>query len=372
MRVLIWQWGRRGAGPLVAVAMARQLSAVPGIETCLSLSTGAELLGLPGAPVNDLPVRTYADRRGFAARILGSPLLVRRMAAAVRAAGVDVALCAMPAPLDFAMAAALRRAGVPYAVVVHDAQRHPGDTFPMQMALQRWLLRGASMLFALSSHVSTQLRARGSGLGCPLRLASLPPFVFWPPPPAVGAHDGPLRLLSFGRLLPYKGLDLLADALAQLGARQDMVIRVVGSGPEGPELERLRALPNVTVENRWVPESELGALLGWADALVLSHREASQSGVAAAAIAARRWVVSTRVGGLVEQLNGQDMAILCEPDAASLASALAGLPGRPIPPGVASTAWGETAEAMAAALREMMTGVPEPASPSHRQDAKVA
>jgi glycosyltransferase involved in cell wall biosynthesis len=372
MRVLIWQWGRRGAGPLVAVAMARQLAMLPGVETCLSLSTGAELLGLPGAPRNDIAVGTYEDRRGFVARILESPLLIRRMTKALRAAQVDVALCAMPAPLDFVMAAALRRAGIPYAVVVHDAQRHPGDTFPLQMALQRWLLRGASMLFALSTHVSAQLRARGFGGDFPLRLASLPPFVFWPPPPAVGAHDGPLRLLSFGRLLPYKGLDLLADALALLGARDDMVVRVVGSGPEGPELGRLRAIPNVTVENRWVPESELGELLGWADVLVLSHREASQSGVAAAAIAARRWVVSTRVGGLTEQLQGQDMAILCEPNAASLAAALADLPGQAAPPGVAPTAWGDTAEAMVAALREVVPGVPEQVTPPRHHDAKVA
>jgi glycosyltransferase involved in cell wall biosynthesis len=352
--------------------MARQLAGVAGVETCLSLSTGAELLGLPGAPVNDLPVRTYEDRKGFAARIIGAPLLVRRMADAIRAAQVDVAVCAMPAPLDFAMAAALRRAGVPYAVVVHDAQRHPGDTFPLQMALQRLLLRGASMLFALSSHVATQLQARGFGRELPLHLASLPPFVFWPPPPPACSHGGVLRVLSFGRLLPYKGLDLLADALAQLGGRQDMVVRVVGSGPEGPELERLRALPNVTVENRWVPESELGGLLGWADALVLSHREASQSGVAAAAIAARRWVVSTRVGGLVEQLEGQDMAILCEPNATSLATALAALPGRNAPVGVAPTAWSETAEAIVVALRDMVPNLPETVTPPRRHDAKVA
>ena len=59
-------------------------------------------------------------------------------------------------------------------------------------------------------------------------------------------------------------------------------------------------------------EEEVAALLGWADGLVLSHREASQSGVAAAAIAARRWVIATRVGGLAEQLGRERMAVLCD------------------------------------------------------------
>jgi glycosyltransferase involved in cell wall biosynthesis len=142
------------------------------------------------------------------------------------------------------------------------------------------------------------------------------------PPPPPFAHGGLPRLLCFGRLLPYKGLDLLASAARELHGCE---LRVVGSGPESPELASLRELPGVTVENRWVPESEIGALIAWADLLVLPYREASQSGVAPAATAAGRYVVSTRVGGLVEQLGGHELAVLCEPDAASLTSALRGV-----------------------------------------------
>ena len=97
---------------------------------------------------------------------------------------------------------------------------------------------------------------------------------------------------------------------------------MVGQGPEVPALASLRALPGVTVENRWVPESEVGALLAWADALVLSHTEASQSGAAAAAVAARRWVVATRVGGIAEQLAREPLARLCDPTPESLADAI--------------------------------------------------
>lgn len=353
MRVLVWQWGRRGAGPLVAAAVARALAALPGTEAVLSLSTGAELLAVAGAPSNDLPMRTYTDRTGFALRVLGIPWMAPRLARTIRALQIDVALCAMPAPLDFAMAAALRRAGVPFAVVVHDAQLHPGDAFPLQIALQRHLIARADLLFALSTHVASQLRARGLRPGQPLLQATLPPFVFGPMPPPVRAHGGKLRLLSFGRLLSYKGLDLLADAMAQLGPRDDIELRVVGCGPDSPDLDRLRALPGVTVENRWVPETELNALLGWADALVLTHREASQSGVAAAAIAARRWVVSTRVGGLVEQLQDQETAILCAPEPTAIAEAIASLPALVAPAAIPATDWSNSAELMAEGLRSL-------------------
>ena len=232
----------------------------------------------------------------------------------------------------------------------------------MQMRLQRRLLGHADGLFALSTHVADRLLQQGAA-GRLLPTGALPPLAFGPPPPPPMAHGGPLRMLSFGRLLPYKGLDLLADALALLGPHADLRVRVVGSGPESTVLDALRAMPGVTVENRWVPEDEVGTLLAWADTLVLSHREASQSGVAAAAIAARRWIVATRVGGLAEQLQRVPGAVLCDPDPDSLAAALRML----LQGGAAHTldgdpsaAWRAVSEQMAGALAGLRrTGTPD-------------
>jgi glycosyltransferase involved in cell wall biosynthesis len=136
-------------------------------------------------------------------------------------------------------------------------------------------------------------------------------------------------------LRAYKGLDLLAEALRSLGSRMDWDVRVVGQGPESPALAALRMLPRVSVENRWVPEDEIGALLSWADVVVLPYREASQSAIAPMALAAGRRVIATRVGGLPEQLEGEPLATLCAPDAASLAEALTGVslvPVKDVPP----------------------------------------
>jgi glycosyltransferase involved in cell wall biosynthesis len=188
--------------------------------------------------------------------------------------------------------------------------------------------------------------------------------VFGPTPVPPRSHGGALRLLFFGRLLPYKGLDLLAAALRMLDARGAWQLRVVGSGPESNDLAALRALRNVTVENRWVPEDEVGELIAWADAVVLPYREASQSGVAPAAIAAGRPVVATRIGGLAEQLRDLQSAILCEPDAASLAAALRTLIDAPPPlpaaaPVDARLAWRDMAE-------QLLAKVAVHADPHHR------
>jgi glycosyltransferase involved in cell wall biosynthesis len=358
-RVLVWQWGRRGAGPRFATLLAEGLRAIPGVEAAVSLSNRTELLRGRAPPHCDLPIDTYGSALGFAGRVLLAPFAIAGLRRRIRALRPELAICAMPGPLDLLMAAALHRLHVPFIVVVHDAELHPGDGIPFEMRLQHMLCRQASAVVALSSHVADRVRAQGlaGSPERPLLVSHHPPVAFDPPPPPPLAHGGKLRLLSFGRLLPYKGLDLLAETLARLkpdldghqGPQAGAEIRIVGHGPETPTLAALRALPGVVVENRWVPEDEVGALLGWADALVLPYTEASQSGVAAAALAAGRRVVATRVGGLTEQLQHEPLATLCPPDAAALAAALRGLiaaPGSPYKPVDARAAWRDMAASL--------------------------
>ncbi len=334
MRILVWQWGRFGGAPRFAVHLAEGLAELPGTDVLLSLAQGAEILRDAPAggtaefwagsrPIHcDLVVDTYTGLPGFLLRLATAPFAIARLARGVAALRPDLAICAQPGPLDLLMAAALHRSGVRFVVVVHDADAHPGDGFPLQMWLQRLLCGRASAVAALTGHVGDRLlRQKLAGTpDRPLIRLTHPPMRYRFTPRA--ADSGTFRLLSFGRLLPYKGLDLLAESLARLGPRPGLVVRVVGSGPESRELTALRALPGVTVENRWVPETEVGALFSWADAVVLPYREASQSGVAAVALAAHRYVIATNVGGLTEQLRDEPMAILCRPDAESLASGL--------------------------------------------------
>ena len=299
-----------------------------------------------------MPVRTYRGPVSFLFRLVTAPIAVPLLLVRLRHIRPDLAICAMPGPLDLVMAAALRLMRVRLVVMVHEAQPHPGDGFSLQMTLQRLLCRRADALATLSRHVGSQLPDQKLvSAKRPLIAFEHPPFGFDLPqgvrPP------GPPRLLFFGRLLPYKGLDLLAAAIALLPPSTEIAIRVVGTGPISTALDALRACRGVTVENRWVPETEIGALLGWADALILPYREASQSGVAAAAIAAGRPVIATRVGGLREQLSGTPQVVMCEPEPASLARAInhwLEAPPQTRQPTNAAEVWRQAASALLAAI----------------------
>ena len=182
------------------------------------------------------------------------------------------------------------------------------------MMVQRRLLRSADAIVTLTNMLPRDSKAQSCGAPSEaIRVATAATRVRARCSATPGAHGGPLRLLFFGRLLPYKGLGLLLAAVSELGVRDSGRSVSSASGPERTELDALRATPGVTVENRWVPDGEIPALIAWADAIVLPYVEASQSGVAPGAVAAGRFVVATRVGGLAEQIEDYRLARLCDP-----------------------------------------------------------
>ncbi len=351
MKLLVWHWGRYGAGPVFAARLAEAVAGIAGRDAALSLAAGAEILAQRNTLHCDWKEPTYRGAAGYALQRLASPLLNRRTSKRVQTIAPDFAICAMPALLDRRLIWALRQSRIPYAVIVHEATAHPGDALRFRLLDQSHLLRHAAALFPLSAHVESDLRGQGYGKN------GQTITTLWHPPILVGAvkpafsHGGRPRLLCFGRLLPYKGLDLLADALAALGPHLPFDIKICGAGPNSPELSRLRAMPGVQVDQRWIPESELRELIEWSDVVVLPYRQASQSGVAAMAIGQSRLVVATRVGGLPEQLQASPGAILCEPNAAAITEALRQIkPSMPAYSPKPAADWRDMAQTILAAL----------------------
>ena len=140
--------------------LAEGLAGLPDVSVFLSLAEGAEILRGDAPPRCDLPVKTYASMGGYLVCALFAVFSVRGLRRRIGRLRPNIAICAPPGPLDLLMTMALGWLGVPYVVLVHDADAHPGDGFPFQMFLQRILCRRALALAALTSHVGDRLVAQ--------------------------------------------------------------------------------------------------------------------------------------------------------------------------------------------------------------------
>ena len=143
------------------------------------------------------------------------------------------------------------------------------------------------------------------------------------PPPPPGA---PPRAIFIGRLVAYKGIDILLRALERV---PDLRLDIVGSGPQGPRLRTLAQALAVSDRVRWYgeyPDEDLPRRMADADFLVLPSVTVEEMFglVALEAMAARRPVVTTAVPSAVREVNVPGVTGLEVPlrDVPALAQAL--------------------------------------------------
>jgi glycosyltransferase involved in cell wall biosynthesis len=299
------------------------------VDLALSVSRQSELLEM-FRNINAAfdAVSTYRSYSTFAAACPLVPLRARRLVRQMHTFDADVVVSGMTHLWTPFVAPVLTRARVPFVPVVHDAVPHAGDV----ALLWDWRLgrelRAASAAAVLSDAVATAIEALRPWL--PLIRMRLPTLFLAEPPQPRSSAAGATQFLFFGRLLPYKGLDLLRDAFATVAtAHPGAQLRVVGQGDAEACAPGFGSLPGVTIDRRWVPETEIPALIRSADAVVLPYREASQSGVASQALALGVPLVVTPVGGLCEQVIHEQSGLIA---ATADASALAEVMGRLVDP----------------------------------------
>ena len=148
-----------------------------------------------------------------------------------------------------------------------------------------------------------------------------------PLPPELEGAEGPV-VLAFGLIRPYKGVDLLIDALAGLPGAELWVI----GRPLGVDLDALRrraaAIPQrVRFVSRFVGDRELPAIFERADIVALPYRDAEQSGVLYTALAFGKPIVLSDVGGFPEVAARGAARLVSAGDAAALGEVLEALLG---------------------------------------------
>nr|WP_283812738.1 glycosyltransferase [Bradyrhizobium tropiciagri] len=146
-------------------------------------------------------------------------------------------------------------------------------------------------------------------------------------PPANAAPIDPIagRILFFGRMWAYKGLDVFLDAvdmLAKRGVPHHAV--VAGRGPEMTRLgARMGAMPTIEAINAYISPADTSIMFQSAAVVALPYKDATQSGVLASAFGNQRPVVASATGGIPDVVADGVNGLLVPPgDATALADAL--------------------------------------------------
>jgi glycosyltransferase involved in cell wall biosynthesis len=258
-------------------------------------------------------------RRAFkAAEHLGD---MRRLRAALDADVVHYQWLTMPA-LDVHLLPPRR----PRVLTAHYVM--PLSPSRRQLAAARRLYGRMDAIVAHSEHGAARLRDE-AGVD-PGRVRVIPHGAFdyltrlpdeKPLPTELQDAEGPV-ILFFGLLRPYKGLDVLLEAFAEVQGAELWIV-----GNPRMDVAPLRAAADrapgrVRFLTRFVDETEIPAIVRRADLLALPYRDAEQSGVLYTGLAFGKPMLLSTVGGFPEVAATGAARLVPPGDAAALSGAL--------------------------------------------------
>lgn len=224
----------------------------------------------------------------------------------------------------------------PVVLTVHDPIPHSGRDGDWAMRMKPFRLRGRRAADGFHVHgryCAQRLRQSLADEGDTVRpsLATAHGEILVP---EAGQRRAPVprRILMFGRMEVYKGLDILLAAWPQVdGGGSAFELVLAGRGPAlDAHADLLRVSNGITVKNWHLSPAEVVAEFQAASVVVTPYRNATQSGVVSAAFGNGRPVVASRVGGLADVVEHGHNGLLIEPgDPRALATALSRLLGAP-------------------------------------------
>ncbi|MEO1433931.1 MAG: glycosyltransferase family 4 protein [Bacteroidota bacterium] len=211
--------------------------------------------------------------------------------------------------------------GLKTVATIHDGIPHSGDGNFWERYSNRFSVRKAGHLVFLTQFVHDLVQEK---IGFKAQASVIPHGLLHPKGINFNLRSFPekAKLLFFGRVGHYKGVDLLIEAIQQVDP--NLFEELIIAGDHLSSVNFKADYPKVTWIKKWLSEAEMVDLINQSDVLVLPYREATQSGVITIGISAALPMICTRSGGIPEQLN-EDEALFVEPDPKSIQNGIENL-----------------------------------------------
>jgi glycosyltransferase involved in cell wall biosynthesis len=205
----------------------------------------------------------------------------------------------------------------PLIFTQHDPTPHAGEKHTLATTLLQRYLRSLSKAIIVHGEVlKKQLQAIHPALKNPPVVIPLGDHSVVIPPHAITRAPTPHTLLFFGRIVAYKGLEVLLKSVHILQQRHiPYHLTIAGPGDLTPFQPQLKQLEHITIRNYFIPDRDLPHLFNTHAAIVLPYHEGTQSGVLSLALTSGIPIIATRVGAIPEIIQDHKNGLLIEPGA---------------------------------------------------------
>jgi glycosyltransferase involved in cell wall biosynthesis len=210
-----------------------------------------------------------------------------------------VCLVPMISPLGLIIEGLLKAQGVTVVRLIHDFEKHPGDSWPPNFLIRR-IVKNSKFLITLSTGVASKVKE----LNPNIRLSIYPHPAFDFSSAKTPPNTSKKYILFIGRIRKYKGIENLIAAFSNLDLK-DTELVIAGDGKS-----QFKPNPKIRLINRWLEEYEIASLIQNAEVVIFPYIEASQSGMLPYCISKKKKVIVTPLSGLLEQTEGYENAFV--------------------------------------------------------------
>ncbi len=317
-RVLVNYLGRKGGGATYAFEMTKGLINNGEIVSAIIPSTIENINAWKELNLENLYfIDTYSDKKSFIVNTLLFIFFkqwgIRKV---LKKCNFDICYIPMIQPWSFLINNMVKKAKI--IATIHDPIPHSGSSKLLQFIFVNQLVaKKADKVVILSSvffdYVVKNYKKK------PEQISVIPHGIFDYSKCSNGIpviRNKQFNFLFFGLIGKYKGINLLLNAYNRLKCiYDDISLYIVGKGDMKDYSESIDSGKDITVVNRFIDDSEVAAYFQGNNVItVLPYIDATQSGVVPIAMREESLLIVTNTGGLVEQTNNGEFALLCEPN----------------------------------------------------------
>ena len=319
MKIGILYLGKKGAGPVYTLEMARNIYRY-NRDICVFLSESVEnKADFEEEEFEKRYFKTYGNSLEFLFSLV-SVYRIRRIVKAIDDYSPDILYSSMTCLWDPMVFAGIKQTIVKVKTI-HDVEMHLGRGITVyEKFVHNMQFKQANKFVILSRKYISQLESKGISQD---RICVIPHagFTSYAKNARISYNEDPV-ILFFGRIVKYKGLGLLLEAMTEvLRVCPKLTLRIVGSGNLEPYKEQINMLgKNVEVYNFFIEDSQVAQYVSDVDVVVLPYIHATQSGVIPLAYAFHKPVIATDTGALSEQVVDGRTGYIVSADPGAIAS----------------------------------------------------